>query len=402
MVILHDGNLTTLDPVNRMKMAVSIGHDVQSVKEMGLSTIDCSVSSATPRRSVPPNVSVADMAPPLSPLEQDSILIPARVREVDKELNAKTLPPPLSRTMSLIVVDVHERDPLPRLNRGVSEVVDVPDTPLIIIDVSVSVTADWISNRYFPVCMVSVIEMLKVLRVADAVVVFVILHDGNFTTPVPISVMCTPLFTPPDVQSVMDSGFSTTDCSESSPTPRMRVPPVVTVADIAPPFFSLEHDSILIPARVTEEDKEVNSNTPPLPLSRVMSLIVVDVQESNPLPRLNRGVSEVVDVPDTPLIIIDVSVSVTADWISNRYPPLVMVSVTNIVKVVKVAAAETGKRVEDASEDFTLSVTSAVDALDFVGCMIRSDLLSEMGAVSALYSPSYIFTVDALSPFRRA
>ena len=63
----------------------------------------------------------------------------------------------------------------------------------------------------------------------------------------------------------------------------------------------------------------MNSNTAPLPSSRVMSLTVVDAHESDPLPRLNRGVSEVVDVPDEPLIIIDVSVSVTSEWISNRY-----------------------------------------------------------------------------------
>ena len=233
-------------------------------------------------------------------------------------------------------------------------------------------------------------------------VVFVILHDGNITTPSSMSVMYTPLFTPPDVQSVIESGFSAIECSVSSHTPRMRVPPVVTLADIAPPFSSLEQDSILNPDRVTEVDKEMNSNTPPLPSSRVISLIVVDVQESIPLPRLNRGVSEVVDVPDTPLIIIDVSVSVTSDWISNKYIPLSIVDVMEMVKVVRVHDAVTGKILEEEEEEETFRVTSILIAPDFPGMIIRSVLLREMGALFELYSPSFIFTVDALTPLTRA
>ena len=147
---------------------------------------------------------------------------------------------------------------------------------------------------------------------------------------------------------------------------------------------------------------EVNSNTPPLPLSRVISLIVVDAHESDPVPRLNRGVSEVVDGPDTPLIIIDVSVSVTADCISRRYPPGVIVSTTDIVKVVSVASAVTGKMVDDASEDCRLNVTSSEEAPDFDGVMRRPALLSEMGATAAVYSPSAICTVDAVWPFSSA
>ena len=53
-------------------------------------------------------------------------------------------------------------------------------------------------------------------------------------------------------------------------------------------------------------------------------------------------------------------------------------------------------------EDATVSVTAVLTAPDFVGMIIRSVLISEIGAVSEPYSPSEIFTVDAVSPFTRA
>ena len=147
---------------------------------------------------------------------------------------------------------------------------------------------------------------------------------------------------------------------------------------------------------------EVNSNTAPLPLSRLMSLIVVDAHDRDPLPRLNRGVSEVVDVPDTPLIIIDVSRSIaSSDWMSNKYFRVCIVSVIEMVKVFNDAVAVTGNMLEEEVEA-TLSVTAVLTAPDFAGMIMRSVLLSEIGAVSPLYTPSFIFTLDALSSFARA
>ena len=93
-----------------------------------------------------------------------------------------------------------------------------------------------------------------------------------------------------------------------------------------------------------------------------------------------------VDVPDTPLIIIDVSVSVTSDRISNTYIPVCIVSVIEMVNVVRVADVVTGNTLE-VEVDATLSVTAVLIAPDCVGIMIRSDLLSEIGAVSELYTP---------------
>ena len=222
-------------------------------------------------------------------------------------------------------------------------------------------------------------------------------NEGNITRPVPVSEMYTALFTPftppPDEQLEKEMLFSPVECSESSLTPRMRVPPETTVAEMPPPLPSLQHDSILNPARVREEDKDVNSNTPPLPLPRVMSLTVVDVHMSDPLCRLNRGVLVVVDIPDTPLIIMDVSVSVAADWISNRCPPLNSVFVTESVNVFSVADAVTGNTVDEVLEEVTLSVISVYEASELFGVMTRSDRSSVMGAVSAVYSPFTILTV---------
>ena len=72
-----------------------------------------------------------------------------------------------------------------------------------------------------------------------------------------------------------------------------------------------------------------------------------------------------------------------------------------IVNVFNVADAVTGNTLDEEVEA-TLSVTAALLAPDSVGRMINPALLSEIGAGSSEYVPSYISTVDTVSPLVRA